>query len=405
MNKNRIIKSGFQVMKRYKLRTFFMMLGMIIGITSLTLILSLGKGTKQQLLAKVERLFSASNIMINAGSGERRGERQTEGPTTTLTLEDLKELREQIPNIEAYDTHQVIGSRAVKYKDKSIDLRILGNSPQAEEVWNRGVSSGEFFTKADIKQTARVAVVGTAVVKELFAGNHPLGEQIRIGNVPFRVIGVLEPFGIDPHGMDRDREICVPITTLMRRLMNVDYIMGAKLQLADKTKIAETVDQVTQILRERHHIMDSEPDDFTILTPEMVQRIIAKMTGVFSVFLPLIAGIALLSGGILVAALMLIMVSERSAEIGLRKAVGARAKDILLQFIAETTVITLTGGICGFLLGTIGMVVFVLKMGQPLIVPWEAFLLGMVFSGGLGMAAGILPARRAAALPPVEALR
>jgi putative ABC transport system permease protein len=286
-----------------------------------------------------------------------------------LTLADLKELQEQIPNIETYDPMQMIASRSVKYKKKSLDLPIMGNSPNAEEVWNRSVTSGSFYTEADMKQSARVALVGTSVVKELFNGIDPVGEQIRIGNVPFRVIGVLEPMGIDPHGMDRDNEIGVPITTIMRRLMNVDYIMAAKLQLADKSGMVETAAQIRQILRERHHITTDEPADFMIITPVKVRQILSQMTNVFSVLLPLIAGIALLAGGVVVAALMLIMVNERTGEIGLRKALGARTKDILRQLIMETTVITVTGGLIGFLLGTLGAQALVVKMKLPAVLP------------------------------------
>jgi len=405
MNRKRIVKSGFQIMKRYKMRTFFMMLGIIIGITALTLILSLGKGTRQKLMDKVERVISASNILLNAASGEMRAGPRSHSFTTTLTLEDLKELQEQIPNIENYDPMQMIPGRSVKYKEKNLDLRIMGNSPNAEEIWDRSVTSGSFYTEMDMKQSARVALVGTAVVKDLFNGIDPVGEQIRIGNVPFRVIGVLEPMGIDPHGLDRDNEISVPITTMMRRLMNVDYIRMAKLQLADKSRMEETAAQIRQILRERHQITTDEPDDFMIITPVKVRQILSQMTNVFSVLLPLIAGIALLAGGVVIAALMLIMVNERTGEIGLRKAVGARAKDILQQFIMETTVITVTGGLFGFLLGTIGVQALAVRMKLPVVLPWEAFILGMVFSAIVGMAAGIIPARRAASLDPVETLR
>jgi putative ABC transport system permease protein len=281
----------------------------------------------------------------------------------------------------------------------------MGNMPGAEEVWDRGALSGSFFTEAHMRQSARVALVGTALVKELFDHIDPVGEQIRIGSVPFRVIGVLEPMGVDPHGMDRDNEICVPVTTIMRRLMNVDYIIGAKLQLADKSKMEETAAQVARILRERHHITADEPDDFMIITPVKVRKILSRMTGVFSLLLPLIAGIALLAGGAVVAALMLIMVNERRSEIGLRKALGARAKDILRQFLMETTVITVTGGLIGFLLGALGVQLLIVKMKLPPVLPWEAFILGVVFSTVVGLAAGVLPARRAASLEPVETLR
>ena len=405
MNNKRIITSGFQVMRRYKLRTFFMMLGIIIGITALTLILSLGKGTKQQLMDKVEKVISASNILVNAGGGQMQGGPRSQDLTTTLTLEDFKALKEQVPNIENYDPMQIAPNRSVKYKTRSLDVRVMGNSPESEVVWNRSVLSGSYFTETDMKQSARVALLGTSLVKELFDGMDPVGEQIRIGSVPFRVIGVLEPMGVDPHGLDRDNEINIPITTLMRRVMNVDYIMGAKLKLADESKMDETAAQITTILRERHHISPGETDDFHLITPALVREILARMTGVFSVLLPLIAGIALLAGGVVVAALMLIMVNERKSEIGLRKALGARAKDISRQFIMETAVITVTGGLAGFVLGTLGLLAVVLKMKLPLVVPWEAFILGIAFSALVGLAAGILPARKAAALEPVETLR
>jgi len=405
MSRNSIFKSSIRVMKRYKLRTFFMMLGILIGITALTLILTLGKGTQQRLMAKVERLFSASNIIINAGGQGIRGGRNHEGVTSTLTLEDFSELQKQIPNIEIYDAYQIIENRSVKYKDRSQDFRIMGNTPDAELVWNRGALSGSFFTENDVKRLARVALVGISVAKDLFDNIDPVGELIRIGDVPFQVIGVLEPMGVDPHGVDRDYEIYVPITTLMRRLMNVDYIVGAKLQLADKSKMDETAAQVTQFLRERHHISAGELDDFTLFTPVIVKQIVSKMNRMFTLFLPLVAGVSLLVGGILVTVLMLISISERTSEIGLRRAVGARAKDILLQFVMETIVISISGGMMGFVLGIVGVQLLIFKMKLPQVVPWEAFILGMAFSTIVGMAAGILPARKAAGLEPVDALR
>ncbi len=405
MKKNSIIKSGFRVMRRYKLRTFFMMLGIIIGIMSLTLILSLGKGTRQGLMDKVERLISSSDLLVNAGGAEMMSTRGPDGPTTTLTLEDIEEIARQVPNVEAYDAIQMIVGRSVKYMERSADLRIMGSTPNGEVVWNRSVTSGSYFTEADMKQSSRVALLGPRVVEELFDGADPVGEQVRIGSVPFRVIGVLEPMGIDPHGMDRDYEILVPLSTIMRRLMNVDFIMAAKLQLADASLMQQTAGEVGAILRERHHVGGGEPDDFTLVTPEQVQRIIAGMNRVFSVFLPLIAGIALIAGGVVVTALMLIMVSERKNEIGLRKALGARAKDIRLQFVIETAVITVAGGLAGFFLGTLGVQAMVIKMKLPTIIPWEAFSLGMIFSIVVGMTAGLVPAKRAAQLEPVEALR
>lgn len=256
-----------------------------------------------------------------------------------------------------------------------------------------------------MQQYACVALVGPTVVKNLFNGHDPVGTEIRIGVVPFQVIGVLESIGVDPHGMDRDNEIVIPITTIMRRILNVDFIASAKLEIAEGVDVEKTALQVRDFLRERHHLGPDEADDFTMVTPKKVRQILARMTDVFSLILPLIAAISLLAGGIVVAALMLISVNERTREIGLRKALGARTKDILVQFMAETTAITLAGGFIGFIVGSVGLQILIIKMKLPQVVPWEAFLLGMVCSIMVGLAAGVLPARRAAQLEAIESLK
>lgn len=404
-NNKKIIGSGFRVMKRYKLRTFFMMLGVIIGIAALTLVLSLGKGTKQQLMDKVQRIFSASNIFVHTGGGEVRSGPGMDGPANNFTLQDVAAIHSQVDNIRDYDAYQMAISRSVKYRQKSVDVPVFGNTPRVPRIWNRASISGSYFNEGHMKKSARVALLGVKVVKELFGEADPVGESIRIGSVPFRVIGVLEPMGIDPHGSDRDNEINIPVTTLMRRVMNVDFILGAKFEVADNTQIPKTAAQIRTIMRKRHHLSQGEPDDFTIITPERVKEILARMTGVFSLVLPLIAVISLLAGGIVIAALMLMNVARRTSEIGLRKALGARNKDILLQFLAETTSITVIGGLAGFALGLGGMFLLTKKMGLPMVVPWEAFLMGLVLSAGVGILAGILPARRAASLQPADALR
>jgi len=248
-------------------------------------------------------------------------------------------------------------------------------------------------------------LIGTTDVDTLFGDIDPIGEQIRIGTVPFRVIGVLKQRGIDPHGWDRDNEILVPYTTAMRRLMNIDYVQTAKLLVKDPRKIERTTERITVILRERHTLAESEPNDFSILTPVQVQEMVSSTNRIFTLFLPLIAGISLIVGGVIVANLMLISVNERTSEIGLRKAVGARSKDIQLQFLAETTVITLLGGMIGIVLGLVGSQAVSAMMKLPPSLSWEALGLGVIFSTLVGLIAGVLPARRAASLQPVETLR
>jgi len=405
MKTKRIIKSGFRILGRHKMRTLFMMLGIVVGITALTLIFSLGKGTEKKVLDNIDRMFSGSSILVSAGAGQMMGGPMSGGPTTTLSVEDFEAIQEKISNIETWDPMLMIPSREVKYQENSENIRIFGHSGRSEWVWNIGITSGEYIDSQAVLTSARVALIGTTVVDTLFEDIDPIGEQIRIGTVPFRVIGILKQRGIDPHGWDRDNEVIVPYTTAMRRLMNIDYIQSAKLIVKDPKKMEGTVEQITTILRDRHVLAESEPDDFSIITPVQVQEMVSSTNKIFNLLLPLIAGISLMVGGVIVTNLMLISVNERTSEIGLRKAVGARSKDIQLQFISETVAITFLGGVVGVFIGMIGSQALALIMNLPPTVSWKALVLGIVFSSLVGFIAGVAPARRAASLQPVETLR
>jgi putative ABC transport system permease protein len=405
MKKRRIIKTGFRTMRRHKIRTFFMMVGIVVGITTLTLIFSVGKSTEKKIMDNIKRMFSASNILINAGGGRMIGKPNLEKIVKTLTIEDLEVLQREIANIDQYDPMLMIDKREVVYRNKMSNVRILGHSPTAEIIWNRTVTQGRFISDDDMQRSTRVAMLGVTVVAELFGDIDPVNKQIRIGNVPFIVIGVLEEIGSDPHGINKDLEIIIPISTMMKRLMNVDFIMFAKIQVKNANQMAETVDQVRTILRRQHHLTSNEPDDFSMITPIQVQEMIATANRVFNLFLPLIAGVALLVGGVVIANLMLITVNERKSEIGLRKAVGARSKDILYQFIIETTAITVTGGVIGILIGTVSVQALSIMMKLPPTVSWKAIFLGVFFSTMVGLSAGVIPAKRAAGFDPVETLR
>jgi putative ABC transport system permease protein len=356
-------------------------------------------------MTNIEKVFDASSIMVNAGGSRMMGGAQTEGLVTTLTTADLEAIVEELPAIVAWDPMQMMPAREVKYRDRSANIRVLGHSPAAEEVWSRGVVDGRFFDDEDMAASARVALIGQAVVDELFADVDPLDQQIRISNIPFRVIGVLELVGPDPHGMNRDFEIYIPITTAMRRVLNVDYIFAGKFLVDDPGLVVPTAERIGEILRQRHALAAGEPDDFSILTPVEVKEMIESALRVFNLFLPILAGLSLLVGGVVVANLMLISVSERTAEIGLRRAVGARSKDIQFQFLLETVIITLAGGCVGILAGVGGVRAMAAMMNVPVAVPMIALVLGIVVPSLVGLAAGVIPARRAAALEPVEALR
>lgn len=380
-----------------------MMVGIVVGITALTLILSLGKGAEKKIMERVEK-FGLSSVMIWSGGGREIGP-SSSSPITSLKMNDMTALQQEVPEIDIMAPMQRIRSSEIKYHEKSVSAMIIGTTPDWEPVWSWGVTSGEFFTDTDMNSMARVALLGTTVLQELFGDTDAIGEQIRIGNVIFHVKGILQSKGTSPGGGDMDNRILIPITTAMRRLMNVDYIVSIKVLLRDHSKLKQTVEQITTILRERHHLTAQEPDDFRVIEPTQIMAMASKLSGTFDIFLVLIAGLSLIVGGIVVANLMLVSVNERTSEIGLRKAVGARSRDILLQFLSETTSITLVGGLLGTILGLSGAQILALITELPASVSWEALVLGIVFSSIVGIAAGVLPARRAAALEPVVALR
>jgi putative ABC transport system permease protein len=250
-----------------------------------------------------------------------------------------------------------------------------------------------------------VAIVGQTVANQLFKDEDPIGSDIQIGSVAFRVTGVLEQWGTDPHGMDRDNEIVVPITTLMRRLTNTDTITGAKLVVAGTANQDEMARRIGEILRGRHGLSAGQSDDFSILTASGVRQMMASIERVLSLYLPMVAAVSLLVGGIVSATLMLASVSERAAEIGLRRAVGAPTEDIRLQFLVETAATTLAGGVGGIVVGYALARIGATRMHLDGVAPWSAALLGMGASIFVGLAAGLLPARRAARLSPIDALR
>jgi putative ABC transport system permease protein len=281
----------------------------------------------------------------------------------------------------------------------------VGDSERFAQAWGRGLTEGEYFDTTAIRESARVAVIGETVAKELYPDQDPIGADLEIGSVPFRVIGVLEPWGTNPHGMDQDNEVVVPITTLMRRLTNVDTISTAKLIMSDPSQSSRLSEEIRRILRGRHALAAGQPDDFTILTPVDVQKEIAAIKRVLFLYLPLVASIFLLVGGIVAANLMLASVNERVGEIGLRRAIGARPGDIRLQFLIETAATTLVGGFAGIALGYLGARIGASKMHLENILVWNAAFVGIAASLVTGLLAGVVPALRAARLNPADALR
>jgi putative ABC transport system permease protein len=406
MSTVRLVRHSLRTMNRYKLRTGFMMLGSLIGVTALTLVVSVGQAFEGKMLTMFGRLFGDSAIMISDGGGRMMGGPHQPQPGTRLKVDDIDAIAKELPGVQAWDPQQQVSGLDLKHGSATDSAAsIQGDSERGAEVGGRGLTEGEYFGTTAILGSARVAVIGETVVRELYPDQDPIGAALQIGSVPFRVIGILEPWGTNPHGMDQDNVVVVPITTLMRRLTNVDTISTAKLIMSDPSQASQLSERIRRILRARHALVAGQPDDFTILTPIEVQKEIGNIKRVLFLYLPLVASITLLIGGIVAASLMLASVNERVGEIGLRRAVGARPGDIRLQFLIETAATTLVGGLTGIALGYLGARMGASKMHLENILVWNAAFLGIAASTLTGLLAGLAPALRAARLNPADALR
>jgi putative ABC transport system permease protein len=402
MNTMRLINHSAGMMGRHKLRTGFMMIGSFIGVAALTLVVSVGLAAERKMLKLAHQMFGESSLMIIDGGGHMMG--GPRNPGTRLKIDDLEAIAKQVPEVESWDPQQGL-TASVRRGDLADTAQVLGESERSEHVWGRSAVQGAYFDDTAVKSSERVALIGQTVATQLFGNENPMGAEILIGSVPFRVVGILEPWGTDPHGMDRDNEIVVPISTLMRRLTNVDTITGAKLLVAPSAQDDQMVKAIETILRDRHGLAADQPDDFSILTASEVRQVMAAMKQILSLYLPMVAAISLLAGGIVSASLMVASVNERAGEIGLRRAVGARTEDIRLQFLIETAATTVAGGVAGILLGFVLARMGATKMHLGTVAPWSAALLGILASIVVGLAAGLLPAQRAARMSPVDALR
>jgi len=392
-----------------KVRTFLTMLGIIVGITSLTIIVAVGQGSKAQVTGRLSKLWGTNPIMVTASAGGKNA-----GPhmgmgvgvgSQTLTYEDTEAIRKEVPNVRAASPGLLKGDVQVKYRQQSATTEVFGVTPEFREYRSWDVDSGEFVSEEDVRGLARVVLLGQTVARELFGEADPVGETVRIENVAFKVKGMMAKKGASPEGGDLDDRVTIPVTTFARRLYNVTYLSNIVVQLEDMSRMQETAQAITRLLRERHHIVPPKQDDFGVRTPEGMVKVFAGTAQTLSLFLGLVSGIALLVGGLVIMNIMLVSVGERTREIGLRRAMGARRRDILTQFLTEALVVSVSGGVIGTALGILGTLLVRVATKTPAVVSWQAVGLSAFFSITIGVVFGVHPARRAAFLDPVEALR
>lgn len=405
MKIRRILTDALKNLAKYKLRSFLMMIGIVIGIIALTMVISAGLGAKKRVMDRVKK-FGLESLMVRSNAGSRLGPKPSSSDLiTTLTLQDAEIIKKEIRGISEIAPFNNTGNSNIGYFEKSTTAALFGITPLWAFVWDWDVTHGEFITDEDMSSLNRVCLLGPTVLKELFGETNPIGEQIQIGNVPFMVKGILQEKGISPGGGDMDNRVMIPLSTYMRRVANVDYLGGIKILLNSSADVEKVKEEIVSLLRERHKIAPGTPDDFAVTTATEVTKVAETISGTFNLFLVLLAGISLITGGVVVANIMFISVNERKKEIGLRKAVGANTKDIMNQFLFESSTVTFLGGLIGLILGAAGARILSLVMNLPVAVSWIAIMAGVISSTIIGTIAGIQPARRAAKMNPVDSLR
>ncbi len=403
MNTRLLFAGSARMMMRYKMRTVFMASGIVVGVTALIFMRAMGVGAERAMLDTVNKTLSTATINVVAGGGHM-GPRPG-GPVTSLKIADFKAIESQVDGVVMTGALQWFPGQDIRYQGETRQMSIYGYTDQTEAIWLRGVMDGEYFTSEDIESGSRVAVIGSRAAEALFGDEDPIGKQILAGSVPLRIKGVLELQGIDTHGADKDDEIHVPITTLMRRLMNVDHVFAGRVIIDNPDSVESAAEHIKALMRERHSLSDGEPDDVVVITPELVQDIVSNANRVLGLYLPAAAGVALLVAAVVIANIMLIAVKQRVPEIGIRKAVGAESGQINFQFLMETVVVALTAGAFGVGLGIIAAVVYGRISEVPMVVTSGSMALGLGASLLVGILAGAMPARQASAMDPVDALR
>jgi putative ABC transport system permease protein len=398
----RIFKQSVVALGRNRLRSFLVMLGVIAGIAALTVVVSMGEEANRKVVKRVNN-FGPTAIMLFAGGGKN-----VPGPdptVVTLTVDDARAVETQIRGVEFICPQVMRPGTAASYHDRTYEITVIGAPPIYQKAWDWYVSQGDFFDEEDSSGMGRVAVIGQTVVRELFPGVNPIGETLRIGNANFRVKGVLTAKGTSPMGGDMDERVIIPLTTAMRRTFNVTTLTMVRVRTGSVGDIQRVASEIRSLIRERHHIQPPDVDDFRVMAADAIAVLSEAVAGTLNKVLLAVTIISLIVSGIVLMNLMLLSVSERRREIGLRRALGGRRRDILVQFLFESLALTSSGGVLGLLLG--GAVALLMGRMTPgtTQLSWEPAALAVGLSLVVGLVFGLLPARRAARLHPIDALR
>ena len=380
------------------------MLGIIIGVASVITMLAIGQGSKRSIQAQISEMGS-NMIMIHPGADVRGGVRQDASAMETLKLEDYQNIVDEARYVSAVSPSVNSSGQAI-YGANNAPTTVYGISPDYLEIRRYKVGDGDMFTEQDIQTAAKVCVVGKTVVDNLFTGGeNPVGKVIRFQKLPFRIVGVLESKGYNSMGMDQDDLILAPYTTIQKKVLAITHLQGITCSALKEEYTDQAIDEITEILRRNHKLKESDDDDFTIRSQQELSTMLTSTTDMMTVLLAAVAGISLLVGGIGIMNIMYVSVTERTREIGLRMSIGAKGIDILAQFLIESILISVTGGLIGVVLGVGAALVVNAVAHFPIYIqPWSV-VLSFAVCTVTGVFFGWYPAKKAAQLDPIEAIR
>jgi putative ABC transport system permease protein len=406
MNPYRAIVLSLRTLSRNRLRTCFMMLGMVVGIASLTALSSVGESTRQETMRRFKRMIGTfDTVIIRPGSGQTRGMPSLTTVPPTLKFEDARAIATEVPDVRRLAEVQNAFDVDVKYRDKTAAPAIFGVSANWTELRGDELAQGSGISDDDVRSLGRVAVLGAEVKATLFADDDPVGKTLRIADVPFQIKGVLASRGAGPGGANLDNLVLIPVTTASRRLFNRDFLTMLVAQLKDPEQGDRAVARITSLLRERHHLVPPASDDFTITNPRAAMARVTEVGSTLSKVLTGVAALATLIGGVVIMSLMLIAVSERRKEIGVRRSVGASRQDIVLQFLLEALTISALGGLIGIAIGAGGTSLATWWQQLPSALVWPAIRSAVFISVAVGLVFGLHPAWKASRVDPIAALR
>ena len=404
MNGTNLIKIALRALANNKLRGFLTMLGIIIGVASVITMLAIGQGSKRSIQEQISEMGSIM-IMIHPGADVRGGVRQDASAMETLKLEDYQNIVDETRYVSAVSPSVNSSGQAI-FGANNAPTTVYGISPDYLEIRRYKVEDGDMFTEQDIQTAAKVCVVGKTVVDNLFTnGESPVGKVIRFQKLPFRIVGVLESKGYNSMGMDQDDLILAPYTTIQKKVLDITHLQGITCSALKEEYTDQAIDEITEILRRNHKLKESDDDDFTIRSQQELSTMLTSTTDMMTVLLAAVAGISLLVGGIGIMNIMYVSVTERTREIGLRMSIGAKGIDILAQFLIESILISVTGGLIGVVLG-VGAALVVNGVAHfPIYIqPWSV-MLSFAVCTVTGVFFGWYPAKKAAQLDPIEAIR